>query len=426
MSVWLIFFLGPYLRWNGEQAVLFDIPNRQFNLFNITIYPQDIWMLSLTLLFFAILLAAVTSIAGRVCCGYFCYQTVWTDLYTFIETRLEGNTPQKAMKFRQAPLTADKALRITVKHLLWLAIALLTGVTFAAWFTDAFQLWHDYFTLQASMAAWIVLGMFTAGTYIFAGFMREQVCFWLCPYARLQGVMYDQDTVLPAYDAERGEPRGKLKRGEVDPSKGSCIDCKVCVAVCPTGIDIRKGQQEGCITCGMCIDACDSIMDKTNQPRGLIRYASYKELHHNGKSVPLYLRPRVIIYSLILLIALGGVIYGFASLAPTEFKVTHNRQPLFVTLSDGSIQNRYTLKLLNKTKQPITVRYQVSGVDGATLQALDEVVMVEPGHVVPIQALVKVPADKIDSATMPLYFEAQVVDNPALNSRYETVFMGLQ
>lgn len=238
--------------------------------------------------------------------------------------------------------------------------------------------------------------------------------------------MYDQDTVLPAYDAERGEPRGKLKRGQMDENKGSCIDCRVCVAVCPTGIDIRKGQQEGCITCGMCIDACDSIMDKTNQPRGLIRYASYKELHHNAKSMPLYLRPRVIIYSLILLMALGGVVYGFTSLSPTEFKVIHNRQPSYVGLSDGSIQNRYTLKMLNKTKQPISVRYQISGIDGAKLQDFSEAVVVEPGHVVPMQALVRVPADQITAPAMPMYFEAEVTDNPALNSRYETVFMGPQ
>lgn len=186
MSVWLIFFIGPYLRWNGEQAILFDIPNRQFNFLDITIFPQDIWMLSLTLLFFAILLAAVTSIAGRVFCGYFCFQTVWTDVFTFIETRIEGDTPQKAMKFKNSPTTVSKVSRIVLKHALWLSIALLTGVTFAAWFTDAFQLWYDYFHLQASLAAWIVLAMFTVGTYIFAGFMREQVCFWLCPYARLQ------------------------------------------------------------------------------------------------------------------------------------------------------------------------------------------------------------------------------------------------
>ncbi|AFJ01628.1 Type cbb3 cytochrome oxidase biogenesis protein CcoG [Methylophaga frappieri] len=426
MSVWLVFFLGPYLRWNGQQAVLFDIPNRQFNFFNLTIYPQDIWMLSLTLLFFAILLAAVTSIAGRVFCGYFCFQTVWTDVYTYIETRIEGDTPQKAKKFKDRPADFHKVSRITLKHTLWLAIALLTGLSFSAWFTDAYQLWRDYFTLQASLVAWIVLAMFTVGTYIFAGFMREQVCFWLCPYARLQGVMYDQDTVLPAYDAERGEPRGKLKRGQVDDSKGSCIDCKVCVAVCPTGVDIRKGQQEGCITCGMCIDACDSIMDKTNQPRGLIRYASYKELHHNGKSLPLFKRPRVIIYGLILLMALGGVVYGYTTLSPTEFKVTHNRQPLFVRLSDGAIQNRYMLKMLNKTKQPIQVRYTVSGIDGAELHDMAEPIEIRPGHVVPIQALVRVPESQLTETALPLFFEAEVIGQPALNSRDKTVFMGPQ
>lgn len=426
MSVWLIFFLGPYLRWNGQQAVLFDIPGRQFNFFNVTIYPQDIWMLSLTLLFFAILLAAVTSIAGRVFCGYFCFQTVWTDVYTFIETRLEGDTPQKAMKFKSQPLDANKVARVGLKHTLWLAIALLTGLSFAAWFTDVYQLWHDYFTLQASMAAWIVLLMFTVGTYVFAGFMREQVCFWLCPYARLQGVMYDQETVLPAYDAERGEPRGKLKRGQVDESKGSCIDCKVCVAVCPTGIDIRKGQQEGCITCGMCIDACDSIMDKTNQPRGLIRYASYKELHHGGKTIPLYKRPRVVIYSLILMMAFFGVVYGFFSLSPTEFQVAHNRQPLFVTLSDGSIQNRYEIKMLNKTKQSIEVRYRIEGIEGATIQGLNEVLTVSPGQVLPVQALVRVPRESLESGVNRLIFEAEVLSDPSLNSRYESVFMGPQ
>ncbi len=424
MSVWLVFFLGPYLRWNGKQAVLFDIPGRQFNFFDITIYPQDIWMLSLTLLFFAILLAAVTSIAGRVFCGYFCFQTVWTDVYTFIETRLEGDTPQKAMKFKNAPLSANKISRITVKHTLWLAIALLTGVSFAAWFTDAYQLWYDYFHLQASLAAWIVLGMFTVGTYVFAGFMREQVCFWLCPYARLQGVMYDQDTVLPAYDAERGEPRGKLKKAALDSNKGSCIDCKVCVAVCPTGIDIRKGQQEGCITCGMCIDACDSIMDKTNQPRGLIRYASYKELHQKAETAPLYKRPRVLIYSSILMMALSGVGYGFATLSTTEFQVIHNREPLFVMLSDGSIQNRYTLKMLNKTPENIEVQYGINGLEGATLHGVDDSVIIESGKVVPLQVLVRVPSEQVDESLKHLTFTAEVVSNPDISVEYHSIFMG--
>ncbi|EMR13549.1 type cbb3 cytochrome oxidase biogenesis protein CcoG [Methylophaga lonarensis MPL] len=424
MSVWLVYFLGPYVRWDGQQAVLFDIPNRQFHFFNVTVYPQDIWMLSLTLLFFAILLAAVTSIAGRVFCGYFCFQTVWTDVYTWIETRLEGDTPQKAMKFKSAPLSAEKVGRITLKHSLWLIIAMLTGLSFAAWFTDAFQLWKDYFTLQAAMPAWIVLAMFTAGTYVFAGFMREQVCFWLCPYARLQSVMYDQDTLLPAYDAERGEPRGKLKKGQVDSAKGSCIDCRMCVAVCPTGIDIRKGQQEGCITCGMCIDACDSIMEKTNQPKGLVRYASYKELHHNHDSIPVFKRPRVMIYGLILMISFGGVVYGFTHLSPTEFQVVPERQPLFVQLSDGSIQNKYTLRLLNKTQHPIEVQYRISGLEGATLHGLDDLVHIEPGRINQLTAFVRLEEDAVNQAISPLIFTADVINGPDIQIRYESMFMG--
>jgi cytochrome c oxidase accessory protein FixG len=424
MSVWSLFFLGPYLRWDGQQAILFDIPDRQFRFFDLTVFPQDIWMLSLTLLFFAILLAAVTSVAGRVFCGYFCFQTVWTDIYTFIETRLEGDTPQKARKFKQAPWTLDKTWRVLSKHTLWIAIALLTGFSFAAWFTDVFELWGDVFTLQAPMPVWVSLAVFGVFTYGFAGFMREQVCFWLCPYARLQGVMYDQDTVLPAYDAERGEPRGKLKKGQVDDSKGSCIDCKVCVAVCPTGIDIRKGQQEGCITCGLCIDACDSIMDKTDQPRGLIRYASYKELHHDQHVLPMYKRPRVIIYGLILLLALSGIVYGFTTLSPTEFKVIHDRAPLFVRLSDGSIQNKYTLKLLNKTQQPITVRYQISGLEGASLHGMDEQVIIEPGRVIPVTALVRAPESVIEDGLAPIEFSAEVLEQPQLNTTYQSMFMG--
>jgi cytochrome c oxidase accessory protein FixG len=424
MSVWLVFFLGPYLRWEGSQAVLLDIPNRQFRFFDITIFPHDIWMLSLTLLFFAILLAAVTSVAGRVFCGYFCFQTVWTDIYTFIESKIEGDTPQKARKFKQAPWTINKLTRVSLKHSLWIAIALLTGISFSNWFTDAFQNWVDIFLLQAPLPVYAAMAVFGVFTYGFAGFMREQVCFWLCPYARLQGVMYDQDTVLPAYDAERGEPRGKVKKGEVDSAKGSCIDCRVCVAVCPTGIDIRQGQQEGCITCGMCIDACDSIMDKTNQPKGLIRYASYKELHHNKDIVPMYRRPRVLIYTMIMLIALSGIVYGFSTLSPTEFKVIHDRQPLFVQLSDGSIQNKYTLKLLNKTQSPMTIRYQIAGVDGAYLHDMDESVVIGPGKVVPMTALVRVPADALSEPLVPIIFIAEVLNDDSLSTDYKSMFIG--
>jgi cytochrome c oxidase accessory protein FixG len=423
MLVWLIYFLGPYLRWDGHQAVLFDIPNQQFHLFGLTLFPQDIWVLSLTLLFFAILLAAATSIAGRVFCGYFCFQTVWTEVFTFIEGKLEGETPQKRAKFNEAPWTVKKTSQKLTKHVLWLLIAVLTGITFSAWFTDAYELWGDIFNLQAPMPVWLAMGVFTFFTYWFAGFMREQVCFWLCPYARLQGVMYDQDTVLPAYDAERGEPRGKLSR-QASAKQGACIDCKLCVAVCPTGIDIRKGQQEGCITCGLCIDACDSVMDKIDQPRGLIRYASYKELHQGSESKPLIKRPRVIIYSLIMLLSVAGVVYGFASFSPTEFTVVQERRPLFIRMSNGDIQNKYTLKLLNKRDFPLEFQYEVTGLENASVEGLDKTFIVEPGKVVPVTALVRLPEESQGTQKIhDIKFTAQAVNHDDIKDSYKAVFI---
>lgn len=423
MSVWLLYFLGPYLRWDGKQAVLFDIPNQQFHIFSATIFPQDIWVLSLTLLFFAILLAAATSIAGRVFCGYFCFQTVWTEMFSFIEGKIEGDTPHKRAKFEASPWTANKISKKMSKHVLWIAISMLTGLTFAAWFTDVFQLWTDVISLQAATPVWIALGVFTFFTYWFAGFMREQVCFWLCPYARLQGVMYDQDTVLPAYDAERGEPRGKLSR-QASAKQGACIDCKLCVAVCPTGIDIRKGQQEGCITCGLCIDACDSIMDKIEQPRGLIRYASHKELHQGQKTIGLFRRPRTIVYSLIMLLSMSGIIYGFINFSPTEFTVVQQRRPLFTQMSNGDIQNKYTLKLLNKTDTPLEVRYQISGLEGASVIGLDKTFIVESGKVVPITALVRLPKSLQGNETLhDIRFIASTVNNSDIIESYDAVFI---
>ncbi|OUR73749.1 cytochrome c oxidase accessory protein CcoG [Methylophaga sp. 41_12_T18] len=423
MSVWLIYFLGPYLRWNGEQAILLDIPKQQFHLFSITLFPQDIWVLSLALLFLAIMLAAATGVAGRVFCGYFCFQTVWTDAFSYIEGKLEGNTPQKAHKFKAAPWSSNKLVRKLSKHSLWLLISVLTGISFAAWFVDAFKLWQQIITLTAAKPVWIAVGTFTFFTYWFAGFMREQVCFWLCPYARLQGVMYDQDTVLPAYDAERGEPRTKYSK-QSSSDDGSCIDCNLCVAVCPTGIDIRKGQQEGCITCGLCIDACDSIMDKIKQPKGLIRYSSYKELHKGEAALSLVKRPRVIVYSLILLLSVAGIIYGFTHFSPTEFKVVHERQPLFVKMSDGSIQNKYTLKLLNKTKQTLLIKYEISGLTNATVSGIDRIFEIEPGKIIPITALVRqVPSGNDKSALEYFNFIASAVNNDAIKAEYNTVFI---
>lgn len=421
-SVWLIFFFGPYLRWGDRQAILLDIPNRKFYIFDITIMPQDVWLLAMVLLFFAILLAAVTSIAGRVFCGYFCFQTIWTDIFTLIEEKLEG-APAKRRKLEAAPWDFYKIRVKAIKHSLWILIGMLTGITFTAWFTDAYQLWTNYFTLNASMVAWVVLIMFTLGTYILAGFLREQTCFWLCPYARIQGVMYDTETILPTYDVVRGEPRGKLKKGNTVEGNGDCISCNQCLAVCPTGVDIRDGQQEGCITCGLCIDACDEVMDKINKPRGLIRYASMDEMH--GKpQLPLIKRPRVLIYLGIMTFAVTGLLYGLTNLGTFDFKVIHERQPLFVQLSTGSIQNKYDLKILNKTDRDMNINVIVDGPEGLETQGLDDVIALPAGRLSSIMAFVKIPRGSLKEDRTPVTFTIQSADNKKDKIKYESMFYG--
>lgn len=421
-SVWLVLFLGPYLRWGDRQAVLFDIPGRQFHIFGITILPQDVWMLALVLLFFAILLAVVTSIAGRVFCGYFCFQTVWTDIYTWVEEKLEG-APQKRRKLDEAPWDFTKIRIKVIKHTIWILIGALTGISFVLWFGDAFTLWGEFFTGNLGTFGYGTIAVFTFFTYLFAGFMREQVCFWLCPYARIQGVMYDRETILPTYDYKRGEPRGRLKKGQIEEGKGDCVDCGQCVAVCPTGIDIRHGQQEGCITCALCLDACDTVMDKIDRPRGLIRYASLDEIE--GKpAIPLLKRPRVLVYSTIITLALIGIFYGLVNLSGLEVKVLHDRQPLFVLQSDGSIQNKYSVKVLNKTPADTTVRLEITGLEGMEISGSEGSLTAHKGRITSYTIFVRVPRANLKTESSPITFHIQDENNAQISAKYESMFIG--
>lgn len=425
-AFWLIFFLGPYLRWDGRQAVLWDIPNRQYHIFGATVLPQDFWMLSLLLLFFAILLAVATAVAGRVWCGFFCFQTVWTDVYTWIEEKLEGQPPARR-KLDKAPLDLRKARIKVTKHVFWLLIGFLTGISFVAWFVDAPTLWKTFFLGEANATIYGAVALFTVGTYVLAGYLREQTCFWLCPYARIQGVMVDRTTMLPTYDTKRGEPRGRVKRGakEEDRTTGDCVDCNQCVAVCPTGIDIRNGQQEGCITCALCIDACDAVMEKVGRPKGLIRYASLDEME--GKPTkPLLLRARVWVYSGILLAALSGILYGLASLDAMELKVLHERAPLFVTLSDGSIQNKYTLKVLNKMNEEIPVRVSVSGPPGLELVGAEDGIVARKGFVSPAVVFLRLPRKDLTDERLPVTFhiEGTRASGQIVQTDRESIFIG--
>ncbi|MEH6651267.1 MAG: cytochrome c oxidase accessory protein CcoG [Motiliproteus sp.] len=423
-SFWILFFLGPYLRWDDRQAVLFDIPNRQFHIFSATILPQDFWMLALLLLFFAILLAVVTAVAGRVWCGFFCFQTVWTDLFTWIEEKLEGS-PQKRRKLDDAPLSFAKVKTKVFKHSLWLLVALFTGISFISWFNDSFTIWGDMLNLELGFASTVIIGMFIGGTYLLAGFMREQTCMWLCPYARIQGVMIDDSTVLPAYDVARGEPRGRIKKGESDAERttGDCVDCNQCVAVCPTGVDIRQGQQEGCITCALCIDACDSVMERVGRPKGLIRYESLEGMEQ-GVSSDIRKRPRVWVYSTILLLALSGIIYGLSTLDAIELKVLHERQPLFVMQSDGSIQNKYTLKVLNKLTHDAEVTVTASGPEGLVLVGADSGFVARHGNASAHNVFVRVPADLLNVGSVPITFTVVSTQGEGFSSSRTSVFIG--
>ncbi len=415
---WLIFFIGPYFRWEDHQAVLFDIPARQFHLFSITVHPQDIWTLSFVLLFFATLLLISTVIAGRVFCGYFCFQTVWTDLYTWIENKLEG-PPKERYQLDAAPWGIKKLSIKVTKHTLWILIGALTGVSFAAWFTDAYQLWQDYFTLQAHSSAWTTLVLLTAGTYLFAGYMREQMCLWLCPYSRLQGVMYDKNTLLPAYDTQRGEPRSKLGKGSH--RSGECVDCDQCLAVCPTGVDIREGQQVGCITCGLCIDACDMVMKKLNRPTGLIRYASLNQLE-NLKEKRIWKRPQVVLALGLIIISVFATAYGLNNMSPAEMSVAASRQPMYTIMSDNSVQNIYQIRIFNKTDEDHTYRISVSDNKNRLFKDSENKLRVKSGRMATTNIAVRVPREAIAHRTTPITFKAHNLSTKNITLEYQSTF----
>lgn len=424
LALWLPFFFLPYLRWNGSQAILFDIDHNQFHFFSLTVLPQDIWMLSLILLVAAMTLFAVTSVASRVWCGYFCFQTAWTDWYTWLEEKIEGN-PTARRKLDAAPMSLDKVKKKTLKHALWMLIALFTGISFSIWFVDAFDYWGKLLHLQLPLVGWVVLVMFFFGTYLLAGFLREQTCFWLCPYARIQGVMTDNQSILPTYDFNRGEPRGKIRRGgEAVAQQGDCIDCFQCVQVCPTGVDIRNGQQLGCITCGLCIDACDSVMDKISKPRGLIRYASMDELA--GKPAKkIYQHPRTLIYLGIILLALSGIAWGLSHLGSMTLKIVHERQPLFVQMSDGSVQNKYDFKVLNKTDKDFRVKVSAEGgVKDQIIVGAENNPMTHHGHGTSFTIFVKAPKTSISKDVVPIQFRVENVDDPNMFAEYTSKFYG--
>ena len=359
------YFLLPWLSWDGRQAVLFDLPARKFHIFGLTFWPQDFPMLAFLLIIAAYSLFAVTTFAGRIWCGYTCPQTVWTSIFMWLEQRTEGSRNQR-IRLDQAPWSAEKVIKKAAKHGSWLFVAFATGATFVGYFYPIKQLLPELFTLGAGrwQVLWTVF--FTIATYVNAGWMREQVCKYMCPYARFQSVMFDRDTLIVSYDPNRGEPRGSRKRNADHRALGlgDCIDCELCVQVCPTGIDIREGLQYECIGCALCVDACNSVMDKMEYPRGLIRYTSEHELEGGTTH---WVRPRIIGYVVVLALMVGVFSYNIVNRIPLELTVIRDRNQLYVTTDTGAIDNIYTLRLANMDQKTHQFDITVTGIPEATV-----------------------------------------------------------
>lgn len=417
-----IYYGLPWVNWNGRQAVLFDLPARQFHLFGITFWPQDFIYLAALLIIAALSLFFFTALAGRLWCGYACPQTVWTETFLWIERKIEGDRMQQ-MKLDKAPWTSRKLAIKGSKHAVWITYALFTGITFVGYFVPIRELFPRVLMLDTGgwEAFWVLFYGFA--TYGNAGWLREQVCLYMCPYARFQGAMFDRNTLIISYDEARGEPRGPRKRGIDYKAKGygDCIDCTMCVQVCPTGIDIRKGLQYECIACAACIDACDQVMDKMDYPRGLIRYTTENALE--GKPVRI-LRPRVIIYSILLLGIMGALVTSVALRTPLELDVIRDRNVLYRTVEMGLVSNTYTVRILNKDQQEHVYRLEASGLEGLELIADRSEFRAEPGEVLNVPISLRVDPIHLDSASQEVVFRVESVDDPALHVETRSRFLG--
>jgi cytochrome c oxidase accessory protein FixG len=369
-----IYYFVPFLRWDRgpgipDQAILIDLPARRAYWFWIEIWPQEVFILTGILILAAIALFFVTSMFGRVWCGYACPQTVWTDLYVWVERIVQGDRNARK-KLQQGPWTFEKIRKLSLTHFIWLVIAWCTAGSFVLYFNDAPTLVKSFLEFDVSPVVLTFVGALTFSTYLMAGFAREQVCTYMCPYARFQSAMFDKDTLIIGYDRDRGEPRGKHKKGDSWDGRGHCIDCTACVQVCPTGIDIRDGLQMECIACGLCVDACNNVMDKIDMPRGLIRYDTTNHMAakvKGGEEKFKFLRVRTLYYSAILALVGGVMLYALLARSSLELHVLHDRNPVYVQLSDGEIRNGYTIKILNKTHEHKLYNLSVEGLENAEI-----------------------------------------------------------
>ena len=425
LAAWLLlglYYGVPWITWNDKQAILLDLPNRQFNFFNITLWPQDFVYLTWLLIIAELTLFFFTALAGRLWCGYACPQTVWTKTFIWMERVIEGDRA-KRMKLDKQPMSARKFRIKATKQIAWLTFALFTGITFVGYFTPIRDLFAMIPTFSFGGWEWFWILFYSLATYGNAGYLREQVCIYMCPYARFQSAMFDKDTLIIAYDEQRGESRGSRKKKDTDYKSrglGDCIDCEQCVHVCPTGIDIRDGLQYQCIACAACIDVCDSVMEKMGYPKGLVKYTN--EHANEGKEHHI-IRPRMIFYAIILAAVFATFIYALNQRIPFEVDVIRDRNTLYTTTVDGLIENVYSIKLLNMSQQPRTYEMTVAGLEDIKVLG-DMTVTVPAGEVVTVPVRLQVKPASLGIGRNTIVFSAKAIEDPSVVAESESRFLG--
>ncbi|RPI42556.1 MAG: cytochrome c oxidase accessory protein CcoG [Betaproteobacteria bacterium] len=421
----LVFYGTPWLVWNGRQAVLFDLVERKFYIFGLILWPQDFIFLTGLLVISALSLFLFTAIGGRLWCGFACPQTVYTEIFLWIERMVEGDR-MRQMRLDKQPFGVRKLVLKSTKHTLWIALALWTGFTFVGYFTPI----HVPLGEVKSMGLgpwetfWVLFYGFA--TYGNAGWMREQVCKYMCPYARFQGVMFDRDTLTVTYDAARGEPRGARSRS-VDPKSkglGDCVDCGICVQVCPTGIDIRRGLQYECIGCAACIDGCNQVMDKMGYPRGLIRYSTENAIAGTvpaEKIARRIFRPRVLVYGSVLGLIVTAWVVGLALRTPLKVNVIRDRAALVREVEDGRLENIYRLQVMNAEERPHAYRVSVTG--AAPMEVVvDATVTVPSATTLVFPVRVRAPAETLKRGSNPIVFHLTAVEDGSIAVNEKSVF----
>jgi len=427
--VWLtqlIFYGLPWFNWNGRQAVLFDLAARKFYIFGIVLWPQDFVYLAALLIICAYSLFLFTAIFGRVWCGFACPQTVYTEIFMWIERKIEGSRSARIRLDRQTT-SINKLSRKTAKHIVWGAVALWTGFTFVGYFTPIHFLSTEVMALTLGPWEWFWVLFYSFATYGNAGWMREQVCKYMCPYARFQSAMFDKDSLIVTYDSQRGEPRGAHIKAEISADKkfGDCIDCSLCVQVCPTGIDIRKGLQYECIGCAACIDACNSVMDKVGSPRGLIRFWTEHAMLGRWSSAQIFrhtLRPRVLIYSAVLLVIVAVFFGTLFTRTPFKMDVIRDRGAMGREVENGMIENVYRLQIMNTDEDMHHFRLSVEGIDSIHLDGAAEEIELGSTESRAVPVRVRVDAGVGQKGSNKIWFTLQVTDGDELAIKEKAVF----